>query len=246
MPGYTTSARTESGVSIHAGHPTGRMLVVVSGGACAEYQISRDWAVKHFPYDGRVSRLDLAVTVQSGVDYIALFVERVRAGDVVSKRFASESPKAIVDARGRVETQYLSDMKTRAKKGLFRAYDKAAERGLVMDGYLSRFELETKRENAHTAFKRWINGAMEGRLIRDVVDIPGCGWWVDVMGADNEPLKRWAEEPKESQTAVWLVEQVAPALARVIADDARNGTANAVAFGRAVGRALRGMQGQQT
>jgi hypothetical protein len=238
LPGYKAHSQHESGVTIHAGHPTGRMLVTVPGKACKALDVSPEWVKLHYPGDARASRVDFAATVQCREDLLLWLVWAIQKNQMTSKRFEGDTPKVIGRADGGIETVYIGDQRKRAKKGIFRAYDKALEAGIQTDERILRFELEIKREQAQTALKRWTKGTSIGAIIRDVVDLPGVEWWSQVMGQKRDAMPRYDTEEKEPQTVAWLVEQVAPALAKVIVSDTDNGTQNAQAFYKSLDTAI--------
>ncbi len=209
-----------------------KYLIQMSGKACAEYTVDGKLLplTTCFEYGGKVSRLDLAVTVADQWPLEA-FKRVVGTDKLISKRFEQDAPKLICSATGEVETIYVGSLKKRGKKGIFRVYDKGLESGL--DEHYIRFELEIRRKQATTAAKRLNLGHDIGDIIRNVVDIPDASWWVDIMGAKSETLPYFFDDSLGDPVARrwhWLCTQVAPALAKLLVIEARQGTSNYVRF----------------
>jgi hypothetical protein len=209
-----------------------KYLIQMAGKACKEYTFAGEMLplTTCFAYGGKVSRLDLAVTVDEQ-ETLKKFRNVVGTEKLVSKRFEQDAPKLICSANGDVETIYIGSLKKRGKKGIFRAYDKGLEGGLG-ETYI-RFELEVRRKLANTAAKRLNKGHSIGDLIRNVVDLPGEQWWIDMMGAKSDTLPYFFPDdlgdPVERRWH-WLCTQVAPALAKLLVIEAKHGTKNYTRF----------------
>lgn len=205
-----------------------RFLIQMSGQACANYNVSDPTGQLSFALaaGAKFSRVDFAVTVNQR-EPLELFRQAVVNGDVVSKRFEADEPKMIAAVNGDAQTIYLGDLRKRAKKGIFRAYDKALEQGL--DTPSTRFELEVRGRTAHTAVRRFLRGVPISALITVVVDIPGETWWDEIFIKAPEKLPRFKQPEKTDITAArwhWLNTQVAPALGKLIAIEHAEGTEN--------------------
>lgn len=241
LPYYQYAEKFPCGAAAHKGNKlTGKYLVQMPGTSCERWQMT-DYPnrVVHIQTTGgKFSRIDFAITV-SGSKPLKKFQKAVQEKRIQSKRFHEEDTRIISDAQSNAQTIYLGMLTKRAKKGVFRAYDKGLERGLLES--LTRFELEVRREEADTAARRWSNGEDIGNLIRHVVDIPGAKWWEDMIGAKSEALPRWAREEPDDDIANkwhWLYTQVAPALARLILVDQSQNTRNYEGFMKEVQKQL--------
>lgn len=191
----------------NASYPTGRLSDALAQGA-------------------KFSRVDFAVTVNEH-EPLEYFRVSLAAGLVKSKRFENDEPKMIAGVNGDAQTIYLGDLRKRAKKGVFRAYDKGLEQGL--DTPSTRFELEVRGRTAHTAVCRFLSGVPISALIRAVVNIPGATWWEELFTAPPEKLPRFKQPEKTDITAArwhWLYTQVAPALGKLLAIEQVEGTEN--------------------
>jgi len=241
LPFYKQCYEFDCGARVFLGNANSdKYLVQQSGQSCER------WDMTAYPNrlkaviqeGGKFSRLDIAVTV-SGIEHLNQFREAVRKNLVVSQRFGQDEPKIISNGTGEVETVYLGDLRKRAKKGVFRAYDKGKEQGLL-EKY-SRFELEIRGSAANVAAKRFLVGIDMGDLIRFVVDIPSQQWWADLLGEKSENLPRMLGEVKRDPIARrwhWLNKQVAPALGKLMAHDVKNDGANHQIFYEIVERHL--------
>lgn len=230
------------GVKVMSGNPnTDKSLVIMSGKSCELYRGSLMDIIRVEQSRGaKVSRIDLCVTV-CNANALSKFNDELECGSIISKRYDIEGTKRIIDSKNNVETTYIGDLKKRARKGIFRAYDKAKEQGIIGD--LARFELECKGDIANNNAKRLVGGTMIGNMIRKAVDIPDANWWVDIMG-ESTPLPK---DMKESNEIVdedqnrwdWLCTQVAPSLGKAIRKDELTGvrTANFERFNEAVTKA---------
>ena len=229
LPFYKACQEYPCGTLMYYGNVNSeKYLIQMPGRACEEYTVKGELLPLKtcFDYGGRVSRLDLAVTAE-GNENLEKFRIAVGNDMVLSDRFENDAPKLICSKDGSVETVYVGSLKNRGKKGIFRAYDKGLESGLAAN--FSRFELEIRRKPATTAARRLNIGHDIGDIIRNVIDIPGDEWWVDMMGAKSEKLPSFKGEPETDPIARrwhWLCEQVAPALAKLILLDNLQCTSN--------------------
>lgn len=237
IPFYKTCNEYPCGTLAYLGNVNSeKYLIQMPGKACEEYTINSVMLplTNCFEYGGKVSRLDIAVTVD-GREALEAFKNVVGTDKLVSTRFEQDEPKLICSASGEVETIYVGDLKKRGKKGIFRAYDKGIESGLGV--HFTRFELEIRRKSATTAAHRLNYGHDMGDIIRQVVDVPSEQWWVDIMGAKSEKLPRFPNNNASDPIARrwhWLNEQVAPCLAKLILIEAKQGTRNYEKFHKRV------------
>jgi len=210
------------GLMVLTGNPnTDKELVIMSGKTCRFYRSTLDAMLEDEMRNGaKVSRLDLCVNVDSA-DHLNMFDRALTEGIIETKRFDLEESIKILDRQNNVETLYVGNLKHRAKKGIFRAYDKAKEQGLQIEW--SRFELETRGQVANNNAKRYLQGVDIGNMINNTLNIPQS-WWSDLMGAKStlEQTEMIVEDtnmsPEESRW-IWLMKQVAPALGKAIAHD---------------------------
>lgn len=233
IPFYKACNEYPCGTLVYFGNVNSeKYLIQMPGKACVEYTVDGKLLplTTCFGYGGKVSRLDLAVTVDE-LWPLRAFKRVVGTEKLVSKRFESDAPKLICSANGDVETVYVGSLKKRGKKGIFRAYNKGLESGL--GGTYIRFELEIRQKLATTAAKRLNDGKDIGDIIRNVVDVPGAGWWVDMMGKKSEKLPFFYDDDGSDPVTRrwhWLCTQVAPALAKLLVIEEKQGTENYARF----------------
>jgi len=187
-----------------------------------------NWALS---VKGKVSRLDLAVTesMEENLTKIVTvkdIVQWLRDGLILSPLLGDTSKlisSLSVNEIAVNETLYIGDMKKRAKRGIFRAYDKGIELSLSPE-LKTRIELELKREKAH----------VNARRIAETGDIAGnFRASFDVKHEEFERLmqaqavnvyanrgrKKKEQNEELDKRWDWLIGQVAPALAKAIRDD---------------------------
>lgn len=171
---------------------------------------------RHFQQSqGKLSRIDLAVDVWGEKEFTPAKVqERFFAGDCVTGFKRNKS----ISEDEKVETFYFGSLKSRVAK--CRVYDKAIEQGLP-DLIWTRLEYE-KRKNA----QNWGNALFsDGKsikgLIRQVVDFPSWSTWLDIFNSEIESIPRQITDmPSDTeQSWSWLLNSVAPAMAKVIVHD---------------------------
>lgn len=164
------------------------------------------------------TRIDLAVTVSG--DFMQEMVDNVQS--FVGALAEQREEKYIANPRmGNVETLYIGSTKTRAKKGLFRAYRYDLAHGL--DDILTRYELEIGSNRADSAAKRVNESRDIGATIRGYIDNPSLQSWVDAMGNVVDVPYRGVSakdelDIKAASREKWLIEQVAPSLGRHMAE----------------------------
>lgn len=192
------------------------------------------WA---FEIGAKFSRLDLAVTETVTEHELEIFtmsdVRRWIANKAIISPLLLGGQKGIVDFAPKeeeetqedtIETIYIGNQQERAKKGIFRAYDKGLEIGGLAANLISRIELEIKRERAQVTAKKLaetydIAGNFRARF--DVLDPV----FERIMDAPAIELKRGkGVKNKEENEDLdnkwrWLLNQVAPALAKALQAD---------------------------
>ena len=155
---------------------------------------------------GNVTRIDVAVDVAQAWDIPALY-ELARDGGAKcrSKKFS-----LITSTEG---TTFYAGSRTSEK--FLRIYDKAAQTSSSRPW--TRIELECKGDFARNIAKFL---AMEGlpqvpAVIRGFFDLPSVPVWADTMDSHIEAVSLPKVE-RQSNTRGWLLEQVAPALAKYL------------------------------
>lgn len=219
--GYTVAMESETGIKLMSNEdrPDMGLHIIISGSAlskCEKIGITTDSIMDWMLASGyRLSRLDIAVdAVDSG-----LLIQDL-ANDVASGKVNTRARTApyIDDKMGEGKTQYIGSMRKRTK--LFRAYSKDAEQGLI-DTDWKRFELELRGKHAVNAGDIIMTGGAKEKTIQGLilgyVDFYNNPVWREIMGTDEIDLKSTTWETGDTQK--WLLEQVAPSLARVLDDD---------------------------
>ena len=224
MSNYKVMRVLPSGMTSHHGHnKSDKWLNVATGGVCDKIPNQLTFIQNILNSGAEFSRIDFCCTVQDGLS-VDGFREWCQQGKV-SGVLADSGIKSIVnDSSKASETTYVGDLKKRAKKGIFRAYDKAIELNLD-DFKLTRFELEERKKRAQITAKRYADGMMIGDIIQQRVNVD-VDEWRDIMGAKSEVLKRYAPEEKEEEidnTWHWLIQTCAKTLGEKIAEDMYNG-----------------------
>ena len=233
---YQRGYRDENSTRIYYGNTKNPSLalVVMSGKALQAYrddsykdQDILAWCIER---NAKFSRLDLAVT-EWAVDgkkivQVKDIQEWFRSG-LVTSPLAKWGGKMIegvkVGLENTQETFYIGDPKKRAKRGIFRAYDKGVE--MDLEPYLgTRLELELKRDKAHSnALRIAKTGDISGNF-RASFDI-NHSEFDRIMQAEAVTIVRGKGKPKQEledemkKKWDWLIEQVAPALKSAIQKD---------------------------
>lgn len=122
------------------------------------------------------------------------------------------------------ETFYIGSLKRRGKNGIFRVYDKGLELGGFASEIITRLELEERGENAHNNAKRFVSGKSVSTLLNSRISSKSRQW-ERVIGSEKVDMSRGQELIKGDEheamvkRKIWLLKQVAPALASVIEYD---------------------------
>jgi len=217
--GYRDLLANEHGVTILMnGAERQGVHCVMSGQALdnlrTDGQTDKSLCVHIIAHGGRASRLDAALNLHGGSMTIDDLAEAYRKG---SLKTPARSGKHVKGINANDNGLYLGN---RSSERFLRAYDKNAEQNIVDGEAWLRLELECKKLRAralvqviaeHDSTRTVINSA-----IQEFVDMPG-------ENELNEALRdQGAEIPtrprKMTDTYRWLMEQVAPAMARYISD----------------------------
>lgn len=243
VPFYTSAYRYGSGALVSWGNiKTKNWLVTIPGGALREYGVDTgdaavDFLRKRITEGGKVSRIDMAVTVEApmGAWTVQHVVDIVTQGGAKIPHSRIGHVKTIKnELSGHAETCYIGDMRKRARRGIVRVYDKGTEMGLSALR-LTRVEVEEKRDVAHTAARRIVSEGAIAPVLKTRFDLPDDDVWRKVTGGNAARLTRdTSKPPDEHNTWKWLVEQVAPVVGREIARDEGDGGGNRELFFNAV------------
>lgn len=180
-----------------------------------------------------VSRIDLCLTeyVDDGLNTPEIYANLVGDGKCVSSH-AKHGARYIASIgenyKDDIETVYIGDMRNRAKRGIVRVYDKGVE--LDIGKYLiSRVEVEDKRDKAQVSAKRIASGHSVGSVLKTRVDFDDMRW-INLLDADDIDMSRGKQikptvdaDMKNSNRWAWLVNKIAPTIAKAIAYDMDSG-----------------------
>lgn len=206
--GYTIGEKYEDG-RVHMTNPSRPDMgthLVWSGTACDDCLIDPVELVIHLLWAGfKFTRLDLAI------DAIDCNLRPQQATEEINldrcKTRAKKAPTSS-DARDKGYTQYVGK---KTSEICLKLYDKAEELGIIADW--TRVELTVRQKRANKAAWEIMRGTDFRRLVVAYADFPDWNEWRAIM--DLSPVKL----PKEQtigNTEKWLLDSVAPALARVI------------------------------
>lgn len=221
------------GFKLYFGNPNSKLANLVASGETMQslrndHYLDADilsWALSR---GGKVSRLDLAVTEWIEDDLFTLGDVRTwyEQGliDASLAKYGCKTIASVSKGGGEeLQTVYIGDIKSRGKKGIFRAYDKGVEMGLGSE-IATRIELELKRENAHSVAKRLADTNDIAGNFRSKFNVASVGF-ERLMEADavqvtrGKNLVKQSQEEELSRRWEWLISQVAPALGEAIAAD---------------------------
>lgn len=171
----------------------------------------------HAEREHKITRIDIAVDVtDSGMDIAKLFREYEE--NKVKTRVRSKAT-GIIKTNGEMETMYVGSKKKRTK--LIRIYNKAIEQGI--DGDWIRIEYETRAQNATRAVmyiaKNGYSEASMKELIVGFCDFTDDEVWSSLF--DCEPMSIPTMIESDGNTVDWLMNSVAPSLAKEIIKDSR-------------------------
>lgn len=226
--GYTRAFKYASGVTemFNPNRPDMGVMITYSGKVLERistlYDVSRDDILRyHTTLSHRVSRIDFAVDLRnSQIDLDELWSR------LENKQALTKSGHARVQ-RGQDKgyTVYVGSQKSRKK--LLRVYDKAKEQRDFVSDY-KRVELQCGQAVARNATKLYQDSGYQPDtvtgMIRAFCDFPDCQEWANAF--NSELLKLPVQQldsngdpiVKDSETAIWLMKSVAPAMARVLAE----------------------------
>lgn len=229
LPYYKRGYQDANETRYYFGNPNSKKaLLVLSGqsldalrnGGYSDQQILQSLVLK----DASFTRIDHAITVHSE-DYIFSLgdIQNAYSDGLIKSPLCERGGKLIstmeLDGKIYPETFYIGDLKKRGKKGLFRAYDKGAQLDITRE-VLMRIELEERGENANNSAKRIANGATVSQVFKSRFDIE-TEKFQQIFDCDSVPIERGKGKEKtmteDERKWKWLIETVAPTLARAIA-----------------------------
>ena len=224
-----------TGIRYYTGNPKSpKWLVIESGTALSrlEHMSVIDHARQLQQAGAVFSRIDLAIDCHREEDDIITVSEIMswyQEGLIQSKHAKYDAKTVYNAAKANHETLYIGDMSKRGKKGIFRAYDKGVERGLLPN-YVTRFELELKRDDSKLAVRRLQDHTIE-QVFASKFNIDHERWkqFIDSEPATLTRDKSQEQEDEQIKLASrwqWLITTIAPSLGRSIAQDALHGKLN--------------------
>lgn len=187
--------------------------------------VQQDVLLDTLATNGRISRLDVALDVENGRINIAKLYKDAKRGKISTRaKSFGYVESANINKDGKVEgceTAYIGSMTKRKK--LLRIYDKGQQLGLKID--LKRFELELHGYPAINAAKT-LKSHEYGEMPQDIAGmIQGYADFTETSArkvfAHRDKIKLTHARYKKSNTAQWLIDVVAPTLARECFQDER-------------------------
>ena len=243
---YKRGFRNTNGTRFYFGNPNSKKCCVVMSGFALLFErlnYRNDAALLDFwlTKGATVSRLDLAVTewIEDDLFTLADVEMWYKKGLIDSIHCAGGCKKIeqiLQETPNVPETLYIGDIKARGRKGIFRAYDKGVESGLVPN-LATRIELEFKGDNAQSTAKRVASDGDISGNFRAKFNVNDQSF-ERLMDAPSADTTRNKANPKREQTEEmaarwkWLLEIVAPALREAVNYDRQTDAldANLTAF----------------
>lgn len=224
----------ETGAIAQFGNPnTEKFHVVLSGQSCAALPIPPEEYIEiELSRGSEFTRLDLAVTQyidEDGLITVPQVLNWYRRGKVVSRWNDAGAQTVRRDWIGdekpsvpELQTTYIGAWEKRAKKGIFRVYDKGREMDLSQF-LITRFEVEDKRKHAQSSARAIAAGHTIGEVFTGRFNVLDEQWQAMVQAKPSDFMTGKSKgDTKGSGYAekwAWLEKQVAPALGRLIAED---------------------------
>lgn len=206
--GYTEASLYEDGriIMTNPGRPEMGVHWLWNGDACGNCPIDPVELVKWL-CDAKFSftRIDVAI------DFINCNLQPQQATEEIQngriKTRAQQFP-FWADAGGEGYTQYIGK---KSSESYIRIYDKAAEMGVQQDH--TRVELIVRHAKAQAAAIAIVRGNDFRGMVVSVADFAEWGEWREAFQVSEVKLP---SDRKETNTRKWLLDAVAPALAREI------------------------------
>ncbi len=207
---YVVCAADRPGLCVMASEPNAPMGVHVSWSGAALREVEpRSVLRSALAADATVRRIDLALDIPYALDKDFLYQEL----RVMNAETSARSHQLITSNTG--WTIYVG---SRTSEKFLRIYDKQAEAGL--DQPLTRVELECKGDYAEGVAQHVDQEGYNNfpAIIKGFCDFPTYYTWVEHMASPTLSAGIPKKE-KVSDTRRWLMESVAPALAKIVAED---------------------------
>lgn len=207
---YVVSAADSPGIRVMATEPNARMGIHVSWSGSALREVNPMAVLKMAErQDGKTTRIDLAVDVPEAMNPHSLYSRLEKKEAVTSSRTHQKIQS---------NTGWTVYVGSRTSEKFLRIYDKQAEAGL--DKPLTRVELECKGDYAEgiTAYVLKHGYYHFPEIIRAYCDFPDYPVWVEHL---TYPIvfEGVPKIEKRSDTKRWLMESVAPSLAKIVVED---------------------------
>lgn len=235
---YSHGYEDDMGVRRYYGNPNSKKAFVVLSGKTLYNYRALGWdmrdVVEEFLIEGaNITRMDLCVTeyIEDNLITVDEISESFQKGEFSGtltkyggkqiKGFMPEAPEEWETET--TETFYIGSFDRRGKNGIFRAYDKGLELGEFASNLITRLELEERGSNAHNNAKRYANGEKIQDMLNSRITSKSKQW-ERVIGSDTVDLTRGQQLIKTDEAIKlenrmkWLLNQVAPSLASVIAE----------------------------
>lgn len=217
--GYRDMLTNEHGVTVLLnGSESQGVHCVLSGQALENLRIDgqtdRSLCQHIISREGRASRLDAAINLHGGQMTVDDLAEAYRKGDLKTPARAGKHIKGINATDNGL---YLGN---RQSERCLRAYDKNAEQRIVDEEAWLRLELECKKLRARALVNviatEENTRAVINSAIQEFVDMPGENELNTALA--DQGVKIPTRPRKMTDTYRWLIEQVAPAMARYIVE----------------------------
>jgi len=190
----------------HPDRPEMGSHLIWQGQACDDCPIDHIWLLNHLIQAGfSFTQLDMAIDVINCNLRPQKATEEIKLGRCKTR--ARKAPRRD-DAMEPGYTQYVGK---KTSEIFLKLYDKAEEMGIVADH--TRIELTARHARADHAARQIVSGTDFRAMAVAFADFPAWREWQAIM--DVMPVKLPSER-HETNTERWLLEQCAPALARVI------------------------------
>jgi len=216
--GYTLALQSIAGVTMmqNPDRPDMGTHFIYTGKTlhkCNElYNVSRDDILRHHTsIGGSLSRIDFAIDIiDSNISLNNLWYQLENS----TARTRSSHSRTQSGANGG-DTVYVGSRKTRRK--MVRIYDKAKEQKDFLSDY-KRIELECRSTIARSSALQYQDSDYSpdaiNSMIRGVIDFPDDKVWTTIF--THEATKIPVAPPTSGNTEAWLLNQAAPAMARVL------------------------------
>lgn len=237
---YKRGYRDANGTRYYFGNPNSKKaLLVMSGTALQSVRNSgyddKDIAASLREKGAKFTRLDIALTQYDDDNMVSLRELQLNYSDGLIEsplvaRGGTIISKLELDGEVYPETFYIGDLKKRAKKGLFRAYDKGKMLDITRD-LMIRLELEERGENANSSAIRIADGISISSVFKSRFNIKTEKFQaiIDAPAADisrGKSLRNDGDETPEEKRWRWLIEQVAPTLKKALTENITKASAD--------------------